>query len=237
MTSKQTRKVNFSQPQNQVAYSTELSKNSKFLYWMLTTYSNPCYPSYETLMGLMEVGRTTLSKSIKELTKFNIIIYKRGNSYGNANEYTILPVTEWKLNNQSHMGLTPVPDRHPNNTKKYKKEEWSASTGLPPRETQATLAATPSLKEELVNTKEEILIDQSHTGLPPSAPVGLMTCDWFDLLCLMEASNRKDPSGEHFLIELEKYDYSGFQTKIAQELPKEFPKANINYLRDKLGVY
>jgi predicted transcriptional regulator len=73
-----------------------LSHTAYRLFTLLASFK-PSFPSYNRLQELTGMSSATISKALQELVKCGLISYAKGSSHGKANEYFVLPASDWKL--------------------------------------------------------------------------------------------------------------------------------------------
>lgn len=135
------------------------------LYYCLLEHANAetqtCYPSYETL--IIETGiknRNTLAAAINVLEYLGIIGIERG-SMELANDYYILPHSQWKPLNDATRAVVKAVSKMP--TRQYQKHSFDTRSDDTPNQ----LITTPlpaKAGSGVVQTKEKTRIDT------PSSP-------------------------------------------------------------------
>jgi len=76
---------------------TEISSHQIRLYSIMKSL-NPCFPSYTYLSNVSGLSRPIVIASVKWLIEHGLIDkISKGNSFGNSNQYKILPKKYWKV--------------------------------------------------------------------------------------------------------------------------------------------
>jgi hypothetical protein len=96
--SKKPSRNGFAQIPNILFRTEALSPNAKLLLGYLYTFGKRCFPAQSTIVKHLGISKPTVIKAIKELQRQNILSYVKGaGRRAKANEYTIMPVSEWRL--------------------------------------------------------------------------------------------------------------------------------------------
>lgn len=82
----------FTSVENSISQNPNLSQGARLVYEAIKSYFNKRFPSYSSLCKTLCMGRSRLSRSIRELVERKLLVYEKGNSRKRANQYTLLDI-------------------------------------------------------------------------------------------------------------------------------------------------